>query len=79
MGIGDARRDLPVDQPLRQMPEQVDHPRMRVGVARRHELVQQALDARAHAFKASGRREQGGKEGRAHVSLVIARLSPLAA
>ena len=64
--LGDAWRDLPVDDALRQVPDEVEHAGMRGGVARRDQLVQQSFDTRPDAFQASGRREQGIEEGRAH-------------
>ena len=58
--FGDAGRRGAVDHPLRQVPEQIDHARMGGGVARGHELVQQALDLGPDAAKASRRRKQRG-------------------
>ena len=49
-GIGDPRRELPVDHTLRQMPEEVDDLGMCRLVAGCHKLVQEPLDARAHAL-----------------------------
>ena len=59
-GIRDPRRQLPVDHALRQMPEEIDDARMGGLVARRDKLGEEPLDARAHAFEAARRSEEGG-------------------
>ena len=59
-GVRNPRRQLPVDHALRQMPEEIDDAGMGGLVARRHELVEQPLDARADAFEAARRSEEGG-------------------
>ena len=59
-GVGDPRRQRPVDHSLRQVPEEIDDPGMRRLVARRHELVQQPLDAQPNALEAACRSEEGG-------------------
>jgi hypothetical protein len=55
--IRNPRRQLAVDHALRQVPEEIDDAGMRRLVARRHELVQKPLDARADAFEAARRSE----------------------
>ena len=57
--------DRPVDHRHRQMPEEIDDPRMRPLVARRDELVQQRLDLGPHALQGAHGGEQRAK-GRAH-------------
>ncbi len=56
-GFGDARRDGAVDQAHRQMPDEIDDPRMRPLMGRRDELVQQALDLGPDALKGARRGE----------------------
>jgi hypothetical protein len=58
--FGDARADGAVDHRDRQMPEKIDHPRMRARMARGEKLVQQRLDLGPHALeRAHGREERG--------------------
>ena len=45
---------------MRQVPQEIDDPRMDRMVTRRHELVEKPLDARADAFEAARRGEEGG-------------------
>jgi hypothetical protein len=76
-GIGDPRRQRPVDHPLRQMPDKIDDAGMSTLMPRRHELVEHAFNARPDAFEATRRGEEGSYERRPHESLtvlVIARL-----
>jgi hypothetical protein len=58
--IRDPRRELPVDHALWQMPQEIDDAGMGGLVARRHELGEQPLDARADALEAARRSEEGG-------------------
>ena len=58
-GVGDLGGQRPVDDTHRQVPKEIDDPRLRLLMARGHERVQQAFDPGPHAAKAPGRGEQG--------------------
>ncbi len=52
--VGDSRNERPVDDPHRQMPQKIDGPGMGPLMTRRHQFIQQTLDARANAFQGAG-------------------------
>ena len=59
-GVGDARRDWAVDDPDRQMPQEIDDARMCHLVTRGEELVQDPLDLGTHPLQGADRGEQRG-------------------
>ena len=59
-GIGNARCQRTVDDPDREVPQQIDDARMRPLMARRGQFVQQPLDLGAHALERADGGEQGG-------------------